>query len=221
MNIEQIQSEIKKINNNTNLNNEEKKLRIKVYQTLIELNIQESKYNEQMIKFIQDANEMVTVSDGSFQLNDSLEHNKIALKGNILESDLVKELNSKGIKDFTPEDLRTIHIPFYEQEHNIKLIETSLAIKLYEQIENIEKINQNKIETLHKNLKYILGKDIITKTIKKNNIEEAMNKIDELHTKNILDLKTKNIILQILNQLLNYYQNNNLIVPINIIEQSN
>ena len=48
-----------------------------------------------------------------------------------------------------------------------------------------------------------------------------MNKIDELHTKNILDLKTKNIILQILNQLLNYYQNNNLIVPINIIEQSN
>ena len=108
MNIEQIQSEIKKINNNTNLNNEEKKLRIKVYQTLIELNIQESKYNEQMIKFIQDANEMVTVSDGSFQLNDSLEHNKIALKGNILESDLVKELNSKGIKDFTPEDLRTI-----------------------------------------------------------------------------------------------------------------
>ena len=167
MNIEQIQSEIKKINNNTNLNNEEKKLRIKVYQTLIELNIQESKYNEQMIKFIQDANEMVTVSDGSFQLNDSLEHNKIALKGNILESDLVKELNSKGIKDFTPEDLRTIHIPFYEQEHNIKLIETSLAIKLYEQIENIEKINQNKIEILHKNLKYILGKDIITKTIKK------------------------------------------------------
>ena len=167
MNIEQIQSEIKKINNNTNLNNEEKKLRIKVYQTLIELNIQESKYNEQMIKFIQDANEMVTVSDGSFQLNDSLEHNKIALKGNILESDLVKELNSKGIKDFTAEDLRTIHIPFYEQEHNIKLIETSLAIKLYEQIENIEKINQNKIEILHKNLKYILGKDIITKTIKK------------------------------------------------------
>ena len=174
-----------------------------------------------MIKFIQDANEMVTVSDGSFQIDDSLEYNKIALKGNILESDLVKELNSKGIKDFTPEDLRTIHIPFYEQEHNIKLIETSLAIKLYEQIENIEKINQNKIEILHKNLKYILGKDIITKTIKKNNIEEAMNKIDELHTKNILDLKTKNIILQILNQLLNYYQNNNLIVPINIIEQSN
>jgi hypothetical protein len=63
MSIEQIQTQIQNINNNTSLTSEEKKFRVKLYQTLIESNFQESKYNQQLTQFIKSATELVNLSD--------------------------------------------------------------------------------------------------------------------------------------------------------------
>lgn len=242
MNIEQIQAEMQKISDNPNLTNEEKISRIKIYQTFFESSIQETKYNEQMIQFIQGASEMVNISGGSYQIEDSLEYNKLALKGNILESDLVKELNEKGIEDFTLGDLRTIHAPFYEQEHGVSLTETNLAMGLYEQIESIEKTEQRQMEIVSRNLEELLGKDIVSKTNEIGTIQsdgkavmqltdkteeqlqadykKAMTKIDELYVnEGILDLQTKNATTQMLNQLFTYYKNGNKKIPMNLVEQ--
>lgn len=242
MSIEQIQIEIQKIGNNSNLTSEEKISRIKMYQTLLETVIQETKYNEQVYKFIQDASKMENISSGSYQIQDTLDYNKQALRENILESDLVKELNEKGIEDFTLGDLRTVYSATYEQEHGVSLTETNLAMELYSQIETIEKTEQRQMEIVSRNLGDLLGKDIISKTSEKNTIQsngkavieltdkteeqlqadyqKAMAKIDELYVnEGILDLQTKNITTQMLNQLFNYYKTGNKKLPINLVEQ--
>ena len=242
MNIEEIQEEKKKINDNPNLTNEEKVSRIKVYQTFIESSIQGTKYNEQMIQFVQDANEMVNISGGTYQIEDSLDYNKLALKGNILESELVKDLNEKGIQDFTLSDLKTVYAPNYEQEHGVSLTETNLAMGLYDQIEAIEKTEQKQMEIVSRNLGDLLGKDIISKTNEESTIQsdgkvaveltdkteeqlqadyqKAIAKVDELYVnEGILDLQTKNVTTQMLNQLFNYYQNGNKKIPMNLVEQ--
>ncbi len=227
MNVEQIQEEMKKISENHNLTNEEKSARIKIYQTILESTIQESNYKEQMKQFIQGANEMINVSGGLFQIENSLEYNKISLKGNILESDLVKNLNEKGIENFTLEDLTTFHIPSYEQEYGVNLIETKLAISLYEKIENIEKVKQKQMEIISKNLGDLLGKDIFSKISESSTIQsevqlqenyhKAIMVIEKLYgNEGILDLQTKNATIQLLNQLFNYYINGNGKISLNI-----
>ena len=64
-----------------------------------------------------------------------------------------------GIEDFTLGDLRTIHAPFYEQEHGVSLTETNLAMGLYEQIESIEQDEIEKDVKTEENVRNIfLGK---------------------------------------------------------------
>ena len=242
MNIEQIQEEIQIISANSNLTKEEKISRIKVYQTFIESSIQETKYNEQMLQFIEGAIELGNVSNQSYQIEDSLDVNKVSLKGNILESDLVKDLNKKGIENFTLSDLRILYSPSYEQENGVNLTETNLAMNLYGQIENIEQIEQMQMEIISRNLGDLLGKDIISKTNEsgiiqsdgkaviqltdksneqlQSNYKKAIVKIDQLYAnEGVLDLKTKQVTTQMLSQLFTYYMNGNKKVPMNVVEQ--
>lgn len=242
MNIEQIQEEMKKINENPNLMSEVKITRIRVYQTFIEQTVQEEKYNEEMLEFLQGASEMVRISGGSYQIEAKLDYNKLALKGSILDSDLVKDLNAKGIEDFSLVDLKTLYSPLYEQEHDVDMTETNLAMSLYSQVEDIEKTEQRQMEIISRNLGELLGKDIVSKTNEKGVIQRdgktvveltdkseeqleadyhtAMSKIDELYVnEGILDLPTKKVATQMLSQLFNYYKNGNKKVPINVVEQ--
>lgn len=242
MNIEQIQEEMKKISDNPNLTNEEKISRIKVYQTYIESSIQEAKYNEQMVQFIQEANEFVNLTNGAYQIDEKLSENEMMLRGHILESELAKELNEKGIEDFTLGDLKTGYLPLYEQEHGVNLTDTKFAIGLYEKVEDIEKLEQKQMEIIERNLGDLLGKDIVSKYEEKGIIKsdgqavlehteksndnlqadyiKAMSKIDELYVnEGKLDLQTKNATTQMLNQLFTYYKNGNKKVPMNVVQQ--
>ncbi len=222
MNINDLQKNIENINNDNTLTNNQKITRIKIYQTLFNTTIEETKYNNEMLKFIENANRMVSISNGNYQIENSLEYNKISLKGNILNSPLVKELEKLRIINFTTQDLKTIYSPKYEKEHNINLTETNLALNLYEEIELIEDILQKEMETISNNLGSLFNKDIFSNTNKtneelKNNYESALTLINTSYSNGILDLQTKNITTELLNKLFNYYIDSNKKIPENIL----
>ncbi len=242
MDIEQIKLEIQRISNNSNLSYEEKMSRIQVYQTFIQSSFQEAKYNAQIFQFIHGACEMEYISGGSYQIADTLKYNKLALKGNILESDLVKDLEEKGIMDFTLSDLKTQYSALYELEHGVKIDETNKAIALYDQIETIEKTEQRQMEIISRNLGDLLGRDIVSNTIEKNTIQsdakakielinknekqlqadyrKSIDKINELYiNEGVLDLKTKQVALKMLNQLFSYYTSGNKKIPMDLVNQ--
>ena len=241
MSIEQIKEEISNINNNTNLTNQEKVDRIKVYQTLIESMIQESNYDENLLEFINLGKELADMSNGVYQIQESLDDNKISLKGHILDSELVQDLKNKGIDEYTLSDLKTVYLPDYEVEHNTKLYETSVAINLYEQVERLESIERKEMEIIARNLKDIVGKDLISRvnengsigrdgvTINqsdksidqlKDDYTKALKKIDELYVnEGLLDLKSKNAVVFMLNKLFDYYKNGNKKISPDMINQ--
>lgn len=241
MNIEQLQSEMKVISENANLTNEEKMARIKIYQTYIEASIQNTKYNELMLDYIGKANDFVEVTQGAYQVEETLDDNKLGFKGHILDSDLVRELESRGITDYTIDELSQLASE-YSVNFGKDISDINMAIDLYKKTDELEDIEKHQMETISRNLGDILGKDIVSNTTEKGIIQsdgkaiiqlndktpeqlqsdyhKALQKIDELYVnEGVLDLKTKNATTQMLNELFSYYTNGNKKVPMQVVEQ--
>lgn len=242
MSIEQIQMEIQNINDNPNLSSEEKKTRISVYRTLLESTIQESKYNEHMVLFVNGAKDLEARTSGAFQVDQSMENNQIQLKGEILSSELVEKLNENGIENFTLGELRTAYSPSYALEYNIEVTNTNLAMDLYRETENIEEVKKYQMEIVARNLGSLLGNETVSSTIDTGIIEpgkgtvikqtdkdeeqlrrdykKAVEKIDEIYVNDgTLDLQSKTAAVTMLNELFAYYRSNDIKIPIDLINQ--
>lgn len=243
MEIERVKNEIIEIKESQTLTEEQKTIRIKMVQAYLESLIQEQSYHEKMSRFIEHATELENMTNGSYQLQDTLEYNKISLKGILLESDLVKELNEKGIENFTIADLRA-HSYHYDQEHQVDMTTIDTTIFLYTQIEELEKIEEKKMEMISRTLGSILGENVVSKYIEKSytnqegqlvieqieKTEEELQKdyqsayrtTDELYVnEGTLDIKTKNITINMLNQLFDYYKNGHKKLPLAEIKMEN
>lgn len=230
MDLEQIKKDIIECNNNNALNNEAKIVRLKILQTAIEKLNHDKKYKDNMAKFIEDGQELTLLSDNVYQIEESIELNKISLKGYILESDLCKDLEEQGVENYTLNDLK-IYLDKYKA-NGINMLEIEKAISLYENIENIESLENEGINSLARNLGDIFGKKLLSKyneTIEtkndgeiiinhisktreqyENDQKKVLEKIDELYVSDgILDRNAKQYATEMVNQVFNYYKNGN------------
>ena len=120
-------------------------LSVKILESYVEIDKIHNDINNKVFNFITKANELVELSDDDYQIEKTLKLNKISLKGYVLDSDLCNQLNENNMNDYSIDELKN-YFNQYESSSNTDYSNYSLALSLYELIENIETKVDSKIE---------------------------------------------------------------------------
>ena len=120
-------------------------LNVKILESYVEIDKIHDDINNKIFKFITQASELVELSDDDYQIERTIKLNKISLKGYILDSTCCTALEENNISNYSIEELKQ-YLMKYEQTSNDDSSAYYLAISLYELLEIIEKLVDNKIE---------------------------------------------------------------------------
>lgn len=183
-------------------------LNVKILESYVEIDKIHDDINKAMFNFITKASELVNLSEDDYQIEMTLRLNKISLKGYVLDSELCTQLHENNITDYSIDELKQ-YLTQYEKTYNTDCLKYFLALSLYEQVEQIEKLVDSKIDLEIKELSKIVPDINNIKLSDKNKYEEIYfnikNKLDESLKDNRLDEKSYNICIQILNDIFNFY----------------
>lgn len=183
-------------------------LNVKILESYVEIDKIHDEINNKLFGFITKANELVELSEDDYQIEKSLLLNKISLKGYVLDSELCIQLQENNITDYSIDELKQ-YLTQYEKTYSTDCLKYLLALSLYEQIEQIEKMVDSKIELEINELSNIIQNISDIKTTDKTNYENLYyhfkNQIDNCFKENKLDEKSYGICIQILNDIFNFY----------------
>ena len=164
----------------------------------------------EMFNFITKANELVELSEDDYQIEKTLKLNKISLKGYVLDSECCVNLSANNIKDYSINELKNYLIQ-YEKSFNVDYSNYFLALSLYEAIEEIENLVDNKVNLEIQKINELIPNINNIKSISQNEFEKLYlnlkNKLDNYFKDNSLNEKSYNICIQILNDIFNFYIN--------------
>ena len=184
-------------------------LSVKILEAYMDIDKIHDDINNKMFNFITKANELVELSEDMYQIERTIKLNKISLKGYILDSPCCKVLEENNISNYSIEELKQ-YLMKYEQTSNDDSSSYYLAISLYELLEIIEKLVDNKIELEMNKLAELVPSIREIENITDNNYENLYNQIknqlvNDYLNKNLIDDKSFNICVQIMNDIFNYY----------------
>ena len=188
----------------------EDNLNVKILESYVEIDKIHDDINKTMFNFITKANELVELSEDDYQIEMTLRLNKISLKGYVLDSELCMQLHENNITDYSIDELKQ-YLTQYEKTYNTDCLKYLLALSLYEQVEQIEKLVDSKIDLEIKELSKIISDITTISNVDKSEYEKLYtnlkNQLDEYYKTQKLDEKSYNICVQILNDIFNFYIN--------------
>lgn len=183
-------------------------LNVKILESYVEIDKIHDDINNKLFGFITKANELVELSEDDYQIEKSLLLNKISLKGYVLDSELCMQLHENNITDYSIDELKQ-YLTQYEKTYNTDCLKYLLALSLYEQIEQIEKLVESKVNLEIKELNNIISEINTILNIDKSEYEKlyinSKNQLDNYYKNKKLDDKSYNICIQILNDIFNFY----------------
>lgn len=170
----------------------------------------DEKYNTLLANILSNAESLVDISNGVYQIEHTIRANKISLKDYVLNSDVCTILKDNNIHNYSIEELRN-YIAKYNSQSTISY---SLALNLYEEFEQLEKFEKDKVEYEVNSLKGLIDINDISKLSKDeldSLYERVIIKIKDYSLSNDLE-ENMNIII---NDIFNYYKNGNKEIHIN------
>lgn len=174
---------------------------VEIYNEKVEY---EKKYNDLLILFQTKAEVVVTITNGIYQIENSIRANKISLKDYILNSNLCQMLKSNNIKDYSINDLKK-YIEMYSNQYQNDMYPYKLALELYEVLEEIEKNEKEKIEFEFNSLKTYFTRLQNINILDKNNIKSTYELIiNDLKLGNY-DKKTYDYLTIIFSDIFTFY----------------
>lgn len=183
---------------------------LKILESYIEMDKIQNKINSEMFNFITKANELVELSEDDYQIEKTLKLNKISLKGYVLDSECCVNLSANNINDYSIDELKNYLIQ-YEKSFNVDYSNYFLALSLYEAIEEIENLVDNKVNLEIQKINELIPNINNIKSISQNEFEKLYlnlkNQLDNYFKDNSLNEKSYNICIQILNDIFNFYIN--------------
>jgi len=183
-------------------------LNVRILESYVEIDKIHDDINNKLFGFITKANELVELSEDDYQIEKTLLLNKISLKGYVLESDLCNQLSENNINDYSIDELKQ-YLTQYEKTYNTDYLKYLLALSLYEQIEQIEKLVESKVNLEIKELNNIIPEINTISNMDKLEYEKlyinSKNQLDDYYKNEKLDDKSYNICIQILNDIFNFY----------------
>ena len=120
-------------------------LSVKILESYMDIDKIHDDINNKIFQFITKANELVELSEDMYQIERTIKLNKISLKGYLLDSPCCTFLKENNIKDYTIEDLKN-YLVKYEQLNNEDCSKYYLAVSLFELLEDIENLIEDKID---------------------------------------------------------------------------
>lgn len=221
MDIEQLNRQIVVYKNDDTLTDEIRNIRINIINTAIQRINNYSLYSQSLYQYLQNSGELVNLTEELYQIEDTLELNRISLKGMILESNLCKFLDNSGISYTLPELRSYLYQQYSNDNLDIEVIDKEIT--LYETIEDLVNFENNQIDGLAhvisnilKEKSYLNRKQDL-KLLKENKIKIEM-KIDKMYETKVLDAVTKDLLLNMINQIFNNYMNIQAKLPLDILE---
>lgn len=176
------------------------------YNKIIDYN---NKIYEKYSEFITKSNNLKIESNNNFELQNSLELNKIMLQGYILDSDLCKSLKEIYDKNYSIDDLKKLFEQNMFKSNDINYKSYYLAIELYDLADKIEELIENKIEY---EINFINIFDNKQERLNNINYYEKQNSdiknelVKLIRSSNLSEEKINNAIL-VLNDILDFFEN--------------
>ncbi|MBE6141142.1 MAG: hypothetical protein E7172_06430 [Firmicutes bacterium] len=193
---------------------------IEILEIFTEKQNYDEKFNNLMFSFVTKAYELVDLSEDLYQVEHTIKLNQISLKDYILNSEICCFLKNNNTNNYSIEDLKKF-MQEYETENITDITSYKLALELYEKLDEIKNIETSKINYEINRMSNIL-KDISNiKTINKDKYQDLYNNLlrqvkEEYLDSNLIDDKINNYVIQILNDIFNYYLYGNKEVPTEI-----
>ena len=181
---------------------------LKILESYVEIDRIYDKISSKMFDFITNASELVELSEDDYQIEKTIKLNKISLKSYILDSTCCSSLRENNITNYSIEKLKKF-FDKYEKIYNEDLSKYYLALSLYEMLEEIEKLVDQKIEREISGISNIFNdikniKNIISSEYEKLYFD-SKNKIATEYKNNKINDKTYNLCIQLLNDIFNFY----------------
>ena len=180
----------------------------------------DEKYNNLMFSFVTKAYELVDLSEDLYQLEHTIKLNQISLKDYILNSEICSFLKNNNINNYSIEDLREF-MKKYEIQNISDITSYKLALELYEKLDEIKSIENAKIDYEINRMSNILEDISNVENIDKDKYQDLYNhlleqiKVNYLDN-NLIDDKINNYVVQILNDIFNYYLYGNKEIPVDM-----
>lgn len=218
MNVEEIYYMIQSLNRDVDLNEEKKNIRLAVYQALLYFVDGKNKLNSLMKDIIGYGQELEKKSNYEFFLNQDLEKTRVMLKGYILHSRFISELDKKGIKNYTFRDIQK-----YLQQYIIATGDTiddvALAVNLYTLVRDYKSKMDNIYDKVKNTLSEVFGEEMLTNSgdirFKYQCIKE---RIERMNGRELFDERSNELLNALLNEIFSYYLNGDIIIPIDVTE---
>ena len=193
---------------------------IEILEIFAEKQKYDEKYNNLMFSFVTKAYELVDLSENLYQLEHTIKLNQISLKDYILNSEICSFLKNNDINNYSIEDLRGF-MQKYENQNISDIASYKLALELYEKLDEIKSIENAKIDYEINRMSNILEDISNVENIDKDKYQDLYNhlleqiKVNYLDN-NLIDDKINNYVVQILNDIFNYYLYGNKEIPVDM-----
>lgn len=180
----------------------------------------DEKYNNLMFSFVTKAYELVDLSEDLYQLEHTIKLNQISLKDYILNSEICSFFKNNNINNYSIEELKNF-MQKYENQNISDITPHKLALELYEKLKEIKNIENSKIEyeinKMSNILENITSIEIIDKDKYQNLYNDLLQQVKVKYLdNNLIDDKINNYVVQILNDIFNYYLYGNKEIPVEI-----
>lgn len=181
----------------------------------------DDKFNNLMFNFATRAYELVDLSQDLYQVEHTIKLNKISLKDYILNSEVCNFLKDNNVSNYSIQDLKEF-MDKYEKQNISDVTSYRLALDLYEKLEELENLESQKIDYEITRLSNILEEVSEIKNTNKEQYQKLYNDIllqvkGKYLDNNLIDDKMNNYIVQILNDIFNFYLYGNKEVPLEIM----
>ena len=180
----------------------------------------DEKYNSLMFDFLTKAYELVELSEDLYQVENTIKLNQISLKDYILNSEICNFLKKNNFNNYPIEDLKE-YMQKCENQNISNIASYKLALELYEKLEEIKNIENLKINYEISQMGNLLDNIHNVKNIDKDKYQELYKDLlQQVKVKyldnNLIDNKLNEYLVQILNDIFNYYLYGNKKIPLEI-----
>ncbi len=169
----------------------------------------DEKYNSLMFDFITKAYELVELSEDLYQVEHTIKLNQISLRDYILNSEICNYLKDNNFNNYSIEDLKE-YMQKHENQNTSNIASYKLALELYEKLEEIKDIENSKIDYEVSRMSNLLDNINNIESIDKDKYQDLYNDLlQQVKVKyldnNLIDNRLNNYVVQILNDIFNYY----------------
>lgn len=189
--------------------------------SILESYIEVEKYNQQitekLFNFTTKCSELEELSEHKYEIQKTIELNKIYFQGYVLDSDICNYIKDNTSNNYSISDLKN-YMTMWEQNSNEDLTSYHMALELYELADSIEDLIDTKVEYEMKKLYELTSVIGEIENANGNEYEIIYNRIKGELTSNYLNLNLMDdnafgICIQMLNDIFNYFMSGYIDIP--------